>query len=86
MLRKRGERARATPCTDSLNMMTMSNMSNSLVGRLGRDRLHQYLRHVPISFIDEDHYLIELDPQHINDRGRVKMTYQAILQMAKLKV
>ena len=86
MLRNRGERARATPCKDSLNMMTMSNMSNSLVGRMGRDKLQQYLRHVPVSFIDEDHYLIELDPQHINDRGRVKMTYQAILQMAKLKV
>jgi hypothetical protein len=75
MLKHRGERARASPCTDSLNMMTMSNMSNSLVGRI-----------VPVSFIEEDHYLKELDPQHINDRGRVKMTYQAILRMAKLKV
>ena len=38
-----------------------------------------------VSFIDEYHYLIEFDPQHINSRGRVKMTYQAILQMAELK-
>ena len=79
-------------------MMTMSNMSNSLVGFLVRDKGEHTMRSMnspPVTavsqtrtsfFYDEDHYLIELDPQHINDRGRVKMTYQAILRMAKLKV
>ena len=37
MLKHRGKRAGASPSTDSLDMMTMSNMSNSLVGRLGSD-------------------------------------------------
>ena len=37
MLKHRGKRAGASPSTDSLDMMTMSNMSNSLVGSLGSD-------------------------------------------------
>ena len=37
MLRHRGKRAAPSPSTDSLDMMTMSNLSNSLVGSLGSD-------------------------------------------------
>ena len=37
MLKHRGKRAGASPSTDSLDMMIMSNMSNSLVGSLGSD-------------------------------------------------
>ena len=37
MLRHRGKRAAPSPRTDSLDMMTMSNLSNSLVGSLGSD-------------------------------------------------
>ena len=85
MLKHSGKRARASPCADSLNMMTMSNMSNSLVGFLVRNKGEHIMRSMnspPVTavsqtrtsfFHDEDHYLIELDPQHINDHGRVKM-------------
>ena len=38
---------------------------------------------VHVSFIDDDYYLMEFDPRQINDRGRVKMTYQAMLKMAE---
>ena len=37
MLKMRGKRTGASPSTDSLDMMTMSNMSSSLVGSLGSD-------------------------------------------------
>ena len=39
---------------------------------------------VHVSFIDDDYYLMEFDPRQINDRGRVKMTYQAMLKMTEL--
>ena len=39
---------------------------------------------VHVTFMDEDYYLMEFEPQHYNDRDRVKMTYQAMLQMADL--
>jgi hypothetical protein len=38
---------------------------------------------VHVSFIDDDYFLMEFDPRQINDRGRVKMTYQAMLKMAE---
>ena len=39
---------------------------------------------VHLSYTDVDHHLMVFDPQHINESGKVKMTYQSMMQMTQL--